>query len=60
MGYRIEMLVSKRGRIKIWRGVHGNKDMTRKEAISEAAKILRPGSLRIRIRQNKPPKSKGD
>lgn len=57
MNYRIEMLVSKKGRIKIWRQVHG-KGWTRNEAITEASKISRPGKIRIR-RISKPRKPGG-
>jgi len=55
MGYRIEMLVSKRGRCKVWRQVHGRKALTRNEAITEASKIVRPGRIRIRKIQPRKP-----
>ena len=62
MSYRIEELISVKGRVKIWRSIHGRQDFTRSVAVAEAAKIIRQGLGKIRIRRNRttPKPKEGD
>ena len=60
MSYRIEELISHKGRVKIWRSIFGMASFSRNKAVAEASTIQRiawTGGLwrKIRIRRNRKP-----
>ena len=65
MSYRIEELISVKGRVKIWRSIKGcNNISSRDKAVSWAAAIERTdtgfGKIRIRKNRTTPKPKEGD